>query len=126
MVRRFSIFLFGILLGVVFVRFAFPGRFVEMGQYFSLDYRVIYHLKKDTIYMSSEAKCLLECENISQAEVLSVLEGGEVNFQKSNKNAKPCKLYTVEKENLSVLFELCDEKVKVRNFQGINDSCNCP
>ena len=114
MVRRFSIFLFGILLGVVFVRFAFPGRFAEMGQYFSLDYRVIYHLKKDTIYMSPEAKCLLECENISQAEVLSVLEGGEVNFQKSNKNADPCKLYTVEKDNLSVLFELCDEKVKVR------------
>ena len=75
--------------------------------------------------MSPEAKCLLECENISRAEVLSVLEG-EVNFQKSNKNADPCKLYTVEKDNLSVLFELCDEKVKVRDFQGINDSCNCP
>ena len=82
MVRRFSIFLFGILLGVVFVRFAFPGRFAEMGQYFSLDYRVIYHLKKDTIYMSPEAKCLLECENITQAEVLSVLEGVRLIFKR--------------------------------------------
>ena len=39
MFRRFGIFLFGILLGVAFVRFAFPGRFAEMGRYFSLDYR---------------------------------------------------------------------------------------
>ena len=52
MVRRFGIFLFGILLGVAFVRFAFPGRFAEMGRYFSLDYRVMYHLQQDTIYMS--------------------------------------------------------------------------
>ena len=54
MVRRFGIFLFGILLGIAFVRFAFPGRFAEMGRYFSLDYRVMYHLQQDTIYMSPQ------------------------------------------------------------------------
>ena len=43
-------------------------------------------------------------------KVLSVLDGGEVNFEKSEKNVVPCKLYTVEKEELSVLFELCEEK----------------
>ena len=126
MVRRFSIFLFGILLGIAFVRFAFPGRFAEMGRYFSLDYRVIYHLQKDTIYISPQAKCHLECLNIDQSEVLAVLDGGEVNFEKSEKNTLPCKLYTVQKEELSVLFELCEEKVKMRDFRLGADTCNCP
>ena len=126
MLRRFVIFLFGILLGVAFVSFAFPGRFAEMGRYFSLDYRVIYHLQKDTIYMSMQAQCHLECLNITQSKVLSVLDGGEVNLDKSDKNAAPCKLYTVEKEDLSVLFELCEEKVKVRNFSLQGDDCKCP
>ena len=126
MVRRFGIFLFGILLGVAFVRFAFPGRFAEMGRYFSLDYRVMFHLQQDTIYMSLKAQCHLDCLNVDQSEVLAVLDGGEVNFDKSEKNAFPCKIYTVEKEELSVLFELCEEKVKVRDFSLGDDTCNCP
>ena len=126
MVRRFGIFLFGVLLGVAFVRFAFPGRFAEMGRYFSLDYRVIYHLNQDTIFMSAQAQCHLECLDVDQSEVLAVLDGGEVNFDKSDKNALPCKLYTVEKEELSVLFELCEEKVNVRDFSLGADTCNCP
>lgn len=126
MVRRFGIFLFGILLGLIFVRFAFPGRFAEMGRYFSLDYRVIYHLNQDTIFMSAQAQCHLECLDVDQSEVLAVLDGGEVNFDKSDKSALPCKLYAVEKEELSVLFELCEEKVKVRNFSLGADTCNCP
>ena len=126
MVRRFGIFLLGILLGVAFVRFAFPGRFAEMGRYFSLDYRVMYHLQQDTIYMSPKAQCHLECLDVDQSQVLTVLDGGEVNFDKSEKNAVPCKLYTVEKEELSVLFELCEEKVKVRDFSLGADTCKCP
>ena len=126
MVRRFGIFLFGILLGVAFVRFSFPGRFAELGRYFSLDYRVIYHLQKDTIYMSPKAQCHLECLKMEQDEVLSVLDKGEVIFDKSEKNAIPCKLYTLEKEELSVFFELCEEKVKVLDFSLGSDTCNCP
>ena len=76
--------------------------------------------------MSPQAQCLLNCFNVNQSKVLSVLDGGEVNFDKSKKNAVPCKLYTVEKEELSVLFELCEEKVKVRNFSLGVDTCYCP
>lgn len=125
MFRRFGIFFVGIMLGVAFVAFAFPGRFSEMARYFSLDYRVIYHLDQDTIYMSPEAQCHLECLRLEQAEILQVLKGGEVNFEKSQKNARPCKIYTLEKADLSVAFELCDEKVKVQDFTLGADTCSC-
>jgi len=125
MLRRFGIFFFGVLLGVMIIRFAFPGRFAEYSQYFSLDYRVIYHLKQDTIYVSNEAQCLMTCLNVEQDEVLDVLEGGEVNFDLSDKDAKPCKLYLVEKENLKVSFELCEDKVKLKTFSLGEDTCAC-
>lgn len=125
MIRRLSIFLIGVLFGVMIIRFAFPGRFSEYARYFSLDYRVLYHLKQDTIHISPQAQCLIDCLSVSQDEVLDVLEGGSVNFEKSDKNALPCKLYTVEKDSLSVVFELCEDKVMVKKFTLNNQSCSC-
>lgn len=123
--RRFGIFLFGVLLGVMIVRFAFPGRFTEYTQYFSLDYRVLYHLKSDTIYISPKAQCHLECLNLEQTQVLDVLDGGNVNFDKSDKHANPCKYYVVEKERIVAGFELCDDIVKLKDFSFGVDSCTC-
>lgn len=125
MIRRLSIFLIGVLFGVMIIRFAFPGRFSEYARYFSLDYRVLYHLKQDTIHISPQAQCLIDCLSVSQDEVLDVLEGGNINFEKSDKNALPCKLYTVEKDSLSVVFELCEDKVIVRKFTLNNQFCSC-
>ena len=125
MIRRLSIFLIGVLLGVMIVRFAFPGRFSEYARYFSLDYRVLYHLKQDTIHISPQAQCLIDCLSVSQDDVLDVLEGGSVNFDKSDKNALPCKFYTVEKDSLSVVFELCEDKVMVKKFTLNNQTCSC-
>ncbi|MBL6657532.1 MAG: DUF4258 domain-containing protein [Flavobacteriales bacterium] len=125
MFRRFGIFFFGILLGVMIIRFAFPGRFTEYTQYFSLDYRVLYHLNQDTIYFSNEAQCLMECLDVEQADVLDVFEGGEVNFDLSDKNTTPCKLYLVEKDELEVSFELCEDKVKLKSFSLGEDTCSC-
>ena len=123
--RRFGIFLVGVLLGVLLVRFAFPGRFTEYLQYFDLDYRVIYHLDQDTIYISSAAQCHLECLQKDQQDVLQVLKNGEVNFGKSQTKTSPCKTYTIENEDLSAVFELCDEKVKLQKFTLQDNSCDC-
>jgi hypothetical protein len=123
--RRFGIFLVGVLLGVLFVRFAFPGRFTEYLQYFDLDYRVIYHLDQDTIYISSAAQCHLECLHKDQQDVLQVLKDGEVNFGESQTKTFPCKTYTIENKELSAVFELCDEKVKLQKFTLQDNSCDC-
>ena len=125
MARRLFIFIFGVLLGVMVIRFAFPGRFVEYAQYFDMDYRVLFHLKRDTIYISPNAQCHLDCLSLDQKDVLNVLEGGSINFEKSDQRAEPCKHYVVEKESLSVAFDLCHEKVTLRNFSISKDSCLC-
>ena len=54
--------------------------------------------------------------------MLSVLDGGEVNFSKSNKDLKPCQLYYVDniinETKAEVLFEYCsaNNKVTVKSF----------
>ena len=125
MARRFFIFLFGVLIGLMVIRFAFPGRFVEYAQYFDINYRVLYHLKSDTINISPNAQCHLNCFNIEPKDVLNVLEDGSINFEKSDQRAELCKYYVVENESLSVGFELCDEKVTLKNFSIEQDSCSC-
>ena len=125
MVRRFFIFLFGVLLGVMVIHFAFPGRFVEYAQYFDMDYRVLYHLKSDTIHISPDAQCHLDCLSLDQKDVLNVLESGSINFEKSDQRAELCKYYVIEKQSLSVGFDLCDEKVILKNFSIEQDSCSC-
>ena len=125
MARRFFIFFSGVLLGVMVIRFAFPGRFVEYAQYFDIDYRVLYHLKSDTINISHNAQCHLDCLNLEQKDILNVFEGGTINFEKSDQRAEACKYYVVEKESLSVGFDLCDEKVILKNFSIEQDSCSC-
>ena len=125
MARRFSIFFFGVLIGLMVIRFAFPGRFVEYIQYFDIDYRVLYLLKSDTIYLSSSAKCSLDCYGLVKEDVLDVLDGGKINFQKSDQYSEPCKFYVVEKESLRVAFDLCHEKVTLRNFSISKDRCLC-
>tara|TARA_Y100000813_G_scaffold49951_1_gene34912 strand:+ start:18490 stop:18870 length:381 start_codon:yes stop_codon:yes gene_type:complete len=125
MARRFSIFFFGVLIGVMVIRFAFPGRFVEYTQYFDMNYRVLYHLKSDTIYLSSGAQCYLDCYNISKDEVFDVLDGGKINFEKSDQRSNPCKFYIVEKDGLNVGFDICDKKVTLRKISLNQDSCIC-
>ena len=125
MTRRFFIFFFGVILGVMVIRFAFPGRFVEYAQYFDMDYRVLYHLKSDTIYISPNSQCHLDCLGLDQKDVLNVLDDGSVNFEKSNQRGEDCKFYIIENESISVGFELCDEKVILKNFFIEQDSCSC-
>ena len=125
MARRFCIFLFGVILGVIVIGFAFPGRFIEYVQYFDMDYRVLYHLKSDTIYISPNVQCRLDCLSLYQEDVLNVLEDGSINFEKSDQHAEPCKHYVVETENLSVGFDLCDEKVILKKISLGQDSCSC-
>ncbi len=125
MARRFFIFLIGVLLGIMVIRFAFAGRFVEYAKYFDVDYRVLYHLKSDTIYISPNAQCHLDCLSLDQKDLLNVLEGGSINFEKSDQRAELCKYYVVEKESLSVSFDLCDEKITLKNFSIEKDSCSC-
>ena len=126
MFKRIILFGFGALISVFFLSLGPENRlkktFYAYVDYFNVDKRVIYHLNSDETFFSSKSECQLIYYNLDKIELLSVLDGGEVNFSKSDKDRKPCQLFFVENminnNSAEVLFEYCsvDNKVTVKSF----------
>ena len=126
MLRRIILFGFGALISIFFLSLGPENRlkktFYAYVDYFNVDKRVIYHLNSDETFFSSKSECQLVYYNLDKIKLLSVLDGGEVNFSKSDKDRKPCQLYFVENminnNSAEVLFEYCsvDNKVTVKSF----------
>ena len=127
MVRRFLFFGIGVLISVIFLSMGPENRlrktFYDYIDYFNMDKRVIYHLHNDSTTFSTKAVCQLAYYNLSEAELLQVLENGEVIFDLSEKDSKPCKYFVVQNKinemDLLVTFEFCDKAntVKVMGFK---------
>jgi len=134
MIKRIVLFGFGALISIFFLSLGPENRlkntFYAYIDYFNINKRVIYHLKKDQPFFSITAECQLVYFNIDKSNVLSVLDGGEVNFSKSNKEQEPCHLYfienQIEEDFFEVMFEFCSKtkKVTVMNI-SLNNSEVC-
>jgi hypothetical protein len=124
--RRFLFFVFGALISIFLLSMGPENRlkktFYAYIDYFSMDKRVIWHLENNTTIFSTKSECQLVYYSLSKEELLSVLEGGEVNFQKSNTEKTPCQFYVIEnslnEKNLAVSFKFCDSEstVEVMGF----------
>jgi len=133
--RRFLFFGIGALISIIFLSLGPENRlkitFYDYIDYFSLDKRVIYHLENDSTTFSTKAECQLVYYSLSKEELLEVLEDGEVNFEKSQTEKKPCQYYVVENTinemELSVTFEFCDKAntVKLMSFTANTEEEVC-
>ncbi len=79
------------------------------------------------------ARCRMDCRHITPEEVQDILHNGEINYKKSNKNASPCPIYSLEgfttaNEKLRIVFAQCDDKTKVVTVIDLDKDwqCNCP
>ena len=135
MVRRIVLFGFGALISIFFLSLGPENRlkntFYAYLDYFNLDKRVIYHLSKEDTFFSTKSECQIVYYNLDKSKILSVLDGGEVNFSKSNKKQDPCPIYVVENELednfIEVTFEYCadDKKVTISGFTLNNKEGIC-
>tara|TARA_B100000959_G_scaffold83434_1_gene88813 strand:+ start:10863 stop:11276 length:414 start_codon:yes stop_codon:yes gene_type:complete len=136
MVRRFLFFGIGVLISVILLSMGPENRlkktFYDYIDYFDMDKRVIYHLHNDSTTFSTKAECQLVYYSLSKEDLLEVLEGGEVNFDLSEKDSEPCKYYVVENKingmDFLVTFEFCNKEdaVKVIGFSSSmeDEVCN--
>ena len=133
--RRFLFFGIGALISIIFLSLGPENRlkktFYDYIDYFNMDKRVIYHLENDSTTFSTKAECQLVYYSLSKEDLLEVLEGGEVNFEKSQTEKKPYQYYVVENTinemELSVTFEFCDKAntVKVMSFTAKTEEEVC-
>ena len=134
--RRLLLFGFGAFVSIIFLSLGPENRlsntFYAYLDYFDMDKRVISHLINDSTIFSSISECQLAHYNIAKQDLLLVLDGGEVNFDLSEEDGKPCQYFVIENvvdgNNLSVKFELCyynNKRVEVVSFTNNNEKEAC-
>lgn len=124
--RRIFFFSLGAIISIAFLSMGPNNRLKETFyayiDYFDMNKRVITHLNNDSTLFSIKSQCQMVYYGMSKEQLLSVLEDGVVNFDKSQKDTDPCQYYVVENEinsdYLSVEFEYCykDNSVQVVSF----------
>ena len=135
MFKRLVLFGFGVMISIFFLSLGPENRmkktFYAYVDYFSINKRVITHLYSDTTIFTNISECQLVYFGLSKESILSVLEGGTVNFSKSDKKKSPCQLFLIENiinsKDYEVLFKYCDvkEEVSVININILDQPSVC-
>jgi hypothetical protein len=75
----------------------------------------------------------MDCRHISANDITDILKKGQINFNKSNLEDKPCPTFAVQGftnkgESLRVIFAQCGTVEKVVTCYNLNEDfiCNCP
>jgi hypothetical protein len=121
MLRRLIFFGFGVFISIMFLSMGPENRlkntFYAYIDYFNINKRVINHLISDSTIISDKVNCKMLEYNLSKDDMLSVLNNGKVNFDKSQTIKSPCQIFFIENqenlENYEVIFEFCDIKDRV-------------
>ena len=121
MLRRLIFFGFGVFISIMFLSMGPENRlkntFYAYVDYFNINKRVINHLISDSTIISEKVNCKMLAYNLSKDDMLSVLNNGKVNFDKSQTIKSPCQIFYIENqenlENYEVIFEFCDIKDRV-------------
>lgn len=82
---------------------------------------------------TEHARCRMQCRHISQSEVEEIMRKGDINYNKSDLNARPCPAYALEgvthdNQRVRIVFGQCDLKTKVITVIDLETdwSCSCP
>ena len=121
MLRRLIFFGFGVFISIMFLSMGPENRlkntFYAYVDYFNINKRVINHLISDSTIISDKVNCKMLEYNLSKDDMLSVLNNGKVNVDKSQTIKSPCQIFYIENQeslkNYEVIFEFCDIKDRV-------------
>jgi hypothetical protein len=92
--RRIRLFIIGILIGSLVVwGFLFRGRTFPA---WTPEGRVLEALQEHPIRISSEARCMLNCNHITDEDILALIADGDVLFSESDIRGKDIPEYVVE------------------------------
>jgi hypothetical protein len=87
----------------------------------------------DALTYTKHARCRMQCRRISEEDISEIIERGIINFNKSDRNDKPCPTYalhgvTSDEESIRVIFAQCNKETKVITCYNLKEdfNCHCP
>jgi len=129
--RRLMLFITGIFIGSIFVYFVlFNNRELPA---WTPNGRVIQSLKSAPIRMSGKTKCLLECHEISNEDVVLIINNGKVIFNESDIRNKEIPEYVIrgkgtDQKFLKIKFRSVPNFTEIMNVEDgrvANPDCDC-
>ncbi|MBZ9650553.1 DUF4258 domain-containing protein [Psychroflexus montanilacus] len=109
-IHRLGYYLSGFVVGIIMLMFFLGGKKTSCD--WGLDARVLKNIRNKERIVSKDALLFFEAQQIDTSYISYILKAGDVNFKKSDIEAKPCKIYQVEgkvnKKELGLIFENCD------------------
>lgn len=134
LIRRFKLYGFGFVLGLLVVSFVYKGKGCQLPGSNKME-----ELRWQKLEYSKHATCRMECRHITEAEIKEVLGyheilgKGKVNYDKSDVHEKPYPTYAIEGttsdgKNLRIVIADCDTISKVVTTIDLkmeHDSCDC-
>ncbi|WP_282018649.1 hypothetical protein [Salegentibacter mishustinae] len=104
LIHRIGYFSVGLFFGIMLLMFFLGGKKTSCD--YSPEARVLKNIRMKERKFSAEAFNYFEANKLDTALVSESLEDGDVDFGRSNTNAKPCNIYLVTNEVNSAILEL--------------------
>ena len=128
LIRRFKLYAFGVLLGILVVSFVYKGKGCQMPGSAKME-----ELSYQKLEYTKHGACRMECRGITEEEIKAVLKSGKINYDKSQVRDKPCGTYAVEgttadAQRVRIVIADCDTISKVVTAIDLkleNDTCDC-
>ena len=128
LIRRFKLYAFGVLLGILVVSFVYKGKGCQMPGSAKME-----ELSYQKLEYTKHGACRMECRGITEEELKAVLKSGKINYDKSQVRDKPCGTYAVEGttadgQRVRIVIADCDTISKVVTAIDLkleNDTCDC-
>ncbi|WP_026934960.1 DUF4258 domain-containing protein [Christiangramia echinicola] len=115
-VHRLAYYGLGLFFGIVILIFFLGGKKTSCD--YSPNARVLKNIKIKERHFTSNSMNFFETNNIDTSIVSLILKDGDVDFNKSNTEAKPCKIYFVSGETgrntLVIEIENCDSIATIK------------
>lgn len=116
-VHRLAYYGLGLFFGIVILIFFLGGKRTSCD--YSPNARVLKNIKIKERKFSKNSMRFFDSNNIDTAAVSVILKDGDVDFNKSNTEVKPCNIYFVsgksEEKTLELEIENCDSIATIRN-----------
>jgi hypothetical protein len=95
--HRLVYYLGGFSIGLVFLAFFLTGKRTQCTWF--PEQRVLADIGKKSIYLSPEVRILLATRKLDTLSIQLILKYGDVDFDKSDLDATPCKFYSISGKN---------------------------
>jgi len=126
--RRLRFYGLGLLMGSLLVSVITKGRACQMPGTVKLQ-----ELYSQYIAYDEKALCKMQCVNMDKEELQQLLKTGDIDYGKSEANAKPCQKFVVESKNkkrleVFIMINDCDTASRVVDIDIPKmkmDSCKC-